>query len=437
MTELAYSYKVDPHKPDALDARRLRELRLKRLNATLAHARANRRFYRGHLGACVFGPLASLEELSDLPLLDAAVFDEGMEALLCVSPAEVSRIVTLPTSGTTGIPKRLAFTAADQQATREYFAAGIRMLVEAGERVAILFPCERPGGLGELLLQACEQAGSPPVAVGIPTSFTSLFATFQREGPRGVVGFPQHIFAFARWCEYHGKSLDLSGVLLSADNVAKVLQREVARIGGCEVFEHFGMTESGYGCAVDCPAHQGLHVRESDLIVEVVDPLTKKVCKPGEWGELVITTLGRQALPLIRYRTGDYSRILPGLCPCGSPLRRIDAVRPRATEWLSLGDGAKAASLAMADLEELLFALPGLLDFKAGYDRQAQRLNLSLQLLRGMASEGAHALQELKERQPALLAAVEVETTIEYVDEFSPYYPAKRAIVTEDALSER
>jgi phenylacetate-coenzyme A ligase PaaK-like adenylate-forming protein len=400
-------------------------MQLSRLNATLVHARAHSRFYSEHLGAPVPEALTSLEELARLPLLDTTVFKQGMEALLCVSPAEVSRIVTLPTSGTTSAPKRVAFTAADQQATVDYFAAGMRMLAKAGETVAVMFPCDSPGGLGALLLRACEQAGAVPLATGIPSSFAPLATEFQRKRVRGVVGFPQHVFAFARWCEYHGRELEISGALLSADNVAAVLRKEVSRIGGCEVFEHFGMTESGFGCAVDCPCHQGLHVRESDVIVEVIDPDTGAVRTTGEWGELVITTLGRQAMPLIRYRTGDHSRLVPGRCPCGSPLQRIDAVRPRAAERVAVGGEA----LSMADLEERLFVLPGVLDFKAEYDNQTHELAITVQVVRESCVGKARQPQGLREDSSPLPSLPGVKMKVEYSDDFRPYYAAKRTIL--------
>ncbi|MDR2109307.1 MAG: hypothetical protein LBP28_07620 [Coriobacteriales bacterium] len=443
MTQLAYSYKINPLQPPAAELRRLRALQLTRLNATIAHARAHSRFYQQHLAGVAPNGLASLEDLPTLPLMDAGVFNHGLEALLCVSPAEVSRIVTLETSGATGEPKRVAFTAADQQATRDYFAAGMRMLADAGEAIAVLYPCERPGGLGALLLEACEQMGARPLAIGIPNSFAALAASLGREQARGLVGFPQHVFSFARWCEYNRIKLKISGVLLSADNVAATLRNEIARIWNCDVFEHFGMTESGYGGAVDCPHHQGLHVRESDLIVEVIDPLSGQPRASGQWGELVISTLGREAMPLLRYRTGDHSRLLTGTCPCGSPLKRISSVRPRAAEQIIAG----GQTYSMAQLEESLFALPGVLDFKAELDDRASELLITVQLLgdpepKQESSEQCSPKPDERrdqqlQRQPdqsiqkPLLQLPQwpgTRTIIEYSPEFRPYYPAKRTI---------
>ena len=97
----------------------------------------------------------------------------------------------------------------------------------------------------------------------------------------------------------------------------------------CEILDHYGLTETAYGCAVECPAHQGFHVRELDVLIEIVDISGRKVLAPGEVGEVAITTLQRQAMPLVRYRTGDVACLLSAPCACGSPLRRLGPVRGR------------------------------------------------------------------------------------------------------------
>ena len=118
------------------------------------------------------------------------------------------------------------------------------------------------------------------------------------------------------------------------------------------MFEHYGMTEMGLGCAVDCAAHAGLHIRENDLLLEVVDGAGRPV-PDGIEGELAFTTLTRTAMPLIRYRTGDRSALLPGRCPCGCAMRRI--APPRRME---------GGALSLAAWDEALLPLPGLSDFR-------------------------------------------------------------------------
>lgn len=90
-----------------------------------------------------------------------------------------------------------------------------------------------------------------------------------------------------------------------------------------------GLTESAYGCAVECRSHDGMHIREADIFLECVDVVSGRPVPPGQKGEIVLTTLTREAMPLVRYRTGDYAAILPGPCRCGSPLRRLERVQGR------------------------------------------------------------------------------------------------------------
>jgi hypothetical protein len=136
----------------------------------------------------------------------------------------------------------------------------------------------------------------------------------------------------------------------------------VRELLGAEVFTHYGTVETGLGGAVDCAAHEGCHLREGDLLVEIIDPHTTRPVVDGTWGEIVCTTLTRTGMPLIRYRTGDRGRLLPGVCGCGSAIRRLDRVQGRIDQVRTLAHGGR---LALAELDELLFALPGLLDCTA------------------------------------------------------------------------
>ncbi|MDR1185612.1 MAG: hypothetical protein LBK67_12570, partial [Coriobacteriales bacterium] len=363
----------------------LRSLQLERLNATLEMARRSNRFYRSYLPIT---KLSSLAELNHLPLMDVHAFDNGIERLLCTSQSEINRIVTLPTSGTAGAPKRIAFTPEDHEATVDFFAAGMRMLAEPKETIAVLYPCDSSGGLGQLICEAITRADARPVAIGIPLSFTTLATHFLDEHVRGAVGFPQHLFAFAQWCKYQNVKLPIRRVLLSADNIATPLRRTLEHIWKAQVYGHFGMTEMGYGGAVECDYHQGYHIRETDLICEIIDPNTGETLPEGTWGELVFTTINRRAMPFIRYRTGDFTRMLPGKCPCGSILRRFDTVRGRANENIFLKNNRQpkssdfdSQSFGMPELEECLFAIPEVVDFKAIWNAQHLCLRLQVQTL--------------------------------------------------------
>jgi phenylacetate-coenzyme A ligase PaaK-like adenylate-forming protein len=153
-------------------------------------------------------------------------------------------------------------------------------------------------------------------------------------------------------------------VLLSADHAADSVRRSLAELWDCEIFEHYGMTEMGLGGGVDCSAHAGYHMRENELLIEVINPANGESVAEGQIGEVVFTTLTRRGMPLIRYRTGDLSRLLPGTCACGSPLARLERLHSRVGGGIQL-DGAGQLSIAM--LDECLFDIDGVADFNAVY----------------------------------------------------------------------
>ena len=136
------------------------------------------------------------------------------------------------------------------------------------------------------------------------------------------------------------------------------------------------MTETGYGGAVDCALHCGCHLREDELLVEIVDPASGAAAPTGALGEIVVSTLRRRGAPLLRYRTGDLARLIAAPCPCGSALKRLDGFAGR------LGAGAPLASggeLTMPRLDEALFAIDAVSDFAAVVERgEPTTLRLSI-----------------------------------------------------------
>jgi len=217
--------------------------------------------------------------------------------MLCVPPSEVARIVTLRTSGSSDVPKRLYFSEEDLERTVEFFTHGMANMLCADDRLCCLFPTSTPYGVGDLLTTAVQR---------IPVKVTELTedATFLVGSPTQVLGLPD---------------MKLRGVLLSAEYVSADAREEIRRRFKCEIWEHYGLTESGYGFAVSCSADVDCyHVRDEDLFVEIIEPESGEVLPDGVEGEIVFTTLTRKAMPLIRYRTGDMSSVIHGKCPhCG------------------------------------------------------------------------------------------------------------------------
>jgi phenylacetate-coenzyme A ligase PaaK-like adenylate-forming protein len=267
----------------------------------------------------------------------------------------------------------------------------------------ILVPGEAPGSTGALLAEAFRRLGASPIVHGLPRDLAAAIAVMRRERPASLVGIPTHALALARQAEESdGDPLRLRSAFLISDHVSDSIARAIGRAWGCEVFEHYGLTETGLGGGVDCEAHSGYHLREADLYLEVIDPGTGAAVPEGTLGEVVVTTLSRRGMPLVRYRTGDLSRFLPGQCACGTALRRLERVRGRRGE-VSLAGG----EVTIATLDEALFEVPVLVDFTAAVTRHegATRLDIRAWSVRQDHRALAPAVLEALEAVPALRAA--------------------------------
>jgi phenylacetate-coenzyme A ligase PaaK-like adenylate-forming protein len=276
---------------------------------------------------------------------------------------EVARVVTLRSSGTTGLPKRLYFTEEDLERTVDFFQHGMSTLVQAGQRVLILMPGGLPGSVGDLLVEGLARMGAVGIVYGPVQDPGDAIDEIMAQRAECLVGIPVQVLSLVRHpkCGSIPRGL-IRSVLLSTDYVPESVVADIERTWGCRVFQHYGMTEMGYGGGVECDAHDGYHLREADLLVEIIDPATGRTLPDGVSGEVAFTTLTRRAMPLIRYRTGDRARILPGYCPCGSVLRRLGKVQGRLTNGATLGLSTR---LGMAALDEALFAIRGVLNFQA------------------------------------------------------------------------
>jgi len=313
-------------------AEAVREEQLARLRAQLDYVRTHSRFYRERLKD-IPGAGFSRNDLPGLPFTAAQDILEWQN-FLCVSQDRVERIVTLQSSGTSGPPKRLAFSRADLAATKEFFQAGMAQLVRAGDRALVLWPgAERPHGVSALLREALGEQGITVFAGAPQATVDDLRREIADHDPHAVIAAPRQ---FAQLVELLNgerpldlRRIALRGILAGAESLPPDLARSLRTRYGLTVLEHYGLTESGYGGGVECPAHDGYHLRELDLLVEIVDIESGMPLPDGEEGEIVITTLTREAMPLIRYRTGDAASMLPAPCRCGSPLRRLSSVKGR------------------------------------------------------------------------------------------------------------
>ena len=375
-------------KPEDLSRKSIERHQLAKLQETLAWAEARSAFYKERLAGLDGPELRCLADLCRLPFTTAEDVKRDPLPFLCVSQGEIERVVTLRTSGTTGESKRVYFTREDQELAVDFFHRGMATLVGPGDKVLILLPGERPGSVGDLLAVGLERLGAHGIAHGPVQDYAQALEVMARKRIHALVGIPVQVLTLAR--QSRGRGAPRS-VLLSTDYVPQAVRTELTRIWGCEVYTHYGMTEMGYGGGVECRARYGYHMREADLFFEIIDPKTGVSMAEGESGEVVFTTLTRRGMPLIRYRTGDLSRFLLESCPCGTVLKTMAPVKGRLASAVELEPGRV---LTMADLDEALFPISGLVDFAAELTRRNGRnhLNITATLL---PEEGEDRLGEL------------------------------------------
>lgn len=367
----------------------LEQLQLRRLNEVLARLKTRGGAYKDYPEK-----LESLKQLETLPFTTPQMLGQKPGAYLLTSQSEVSRVISGATSGTTGKAKRVFYTERDTAHTVGFFAAGIGEMLESGEKCLIAFPFTGDFGLGDMIARAVERLGGIPIRAGFGQSWEELSALASEAQPETYIGFPVTLLGL---CRMYGQSLPIRRALVSGDACPRGVMDALEAALGSKLYPHYGSRECGLGGAVTCPAFEGMHLRENHIIPEIIDE-NGNVLPEGEYGELVITTIGMEAMPLIRYRTGDFTRILPP-CPCGGVTRRIDTVSRREGE------------IPMEALDSALFPVEGLVDYRAGFDG---RLHLEARTI------GGKGRQRLLEKARACCPGREVTVQV------TPALPADR-----------
>ncbi len=312
--------------PLSFDRKALQQAQMTRLRETVRWARSRSLFYHQRLKDIDPDRLNSPADLGQLPLQTVADITANPLDLLCLSQSRVARIVTLETSGSTGIPKRVFFTGDDLDATLEFFHDGMLSLISAGDRVLVLLPASQPDSVGDLLVRALSGGGFGSSAIWPPPAASVLAAEVERRSSTCVVGLPLHLLALA---EVLPPGHAVRSMLLCSDYAPVSVRRRIEKAARLhDLFSHYGATvETGLGGGVECDVHRGCHLRESDLLVEIIHPESGMPLPDGEMGEIAVTTISRRGMPLIRYRTGDLGRLAELPVPAEVSSARLDDIR--------------------------------------------------------------------------------------------------------------
>ena len=314
------------------------QLQLERLQETLSRAYHNVPHYRRLFQKHGIDPedVQSLSDLANMPFTyKTDLRDNYPYDMFAVSLSEVVRIHS--SSGTTGKPTVVGYTRRDLNTWSELMA---RALTSGGAtRHDVIQNAYGyglfTGGLG--FHYGGEKIGASiiPISGGNTDRQVMIMKDY---GSTILACTPSYALFLAETLEDLGikpEELKLKFGIFGAEPWSENMRREIETRLKIKALDIYGLSEIiGPGVAVECLEQKGLHVMEDHFIVEVIDPATGEVLPEGESGELVFTSLTKEALPIIRYRTGDISRIIPEPCACGRTLRRIGRIQGRTDDML-------------------------------------------------------------------------------------------------------
>jgi phenylacetate-CoA ligase len=342
---------------ETLSRDQISHLQLSRLRTTLeraSHSKLYTRKFKDH--GLEPGDVKTLDDVRRLPFTTKQdLRDSYPDGLNAVPTEQMVRMHV--SSGTTGTPTVIYHTAADICWWSSLVARCMHM---TGMRSTDVFQNTTSyglftGGLG--MHYGAERLGCLAIPMGAGNTQRQL-KLIQDFKVTALHIIPSYALYLANYCHQNGidpKGLGLRIALVGAEPYSEETRRRLEDIFGFKAFNSYGLSEmNGPGVAFECGQQAGMHLWEDAYLAEIIDPETLEPAKPGEVGELVLTTLCREGMPIVRYRTRDLSRFIPGACPCGREHVRIDRITGRSDDLIII----KGVNIYPMQIEQVLMSLP-------------------------------------------------------------------------------
>jgi len=343
---------------ETMDREDLAALQLERLQKTIGQA-ANS-FYYDKLFKEIGLKTEDIRSLADLDKIPPTTKEDLREhwpyGFLATSRDELVRMHS--SSGTTGRATVIFHTAGD---LNEWTNLLSRCMYMTGMRKSDVFQNMMTyglftGGLG--FHYGAERIGALVIPAGAGNSKRQiqLFKDFGTTVIHIIPSYALHLSTVFEELQIDPKDTNIRIAYIGAEPHSEKMRQKIEDIYGFKAYNSYGLSEmNGPGVAFECPCQNGLHIWEDNFLVEILDPLTLQPLPDGEEGELVLTTLVREGMPIIRYRTKDLTRILPGICDCGRTHRRIERIKGRTDDMLIL----KGVNIFPIQIEKKLMEIQG------------------------------------------------------------------------------
>ena len=312
-------------------------------------------FYGKKLREAGISEVKSAEDFLKLPFSEKNDLREAYPLGLMTAPEEeIVRIHS--SSGTTGTPVIIPYTQKDVDDWATMFARCYEVAgITKKDRIHIT-----PGyglwtaGIGFQL--GCEKLGAMAIPMG-PGNTDKQLEMMQALGSTVLCSTSSYALLLTEEIEKRGigDKIKLKKGVIGSERWSDKMRTRIAEGLGIELYDIYGLTEIyGPGIGINCEYNTGMHIWDDFIYLEIIDPKTGEPVPDGEFGEIVITTLVKEGAPLIRYRTHDLSRIMPGECPCGRHYPRIDVIQGRTDDMMKI----KGVNVFPKQIEEVLAQFP-------------------------------------------------------------------------------
>ena len=346
---------------DILHASReqIAEIQLAGVQKTVIDVYEHIPFYKKSFDEAGFDPYSvkSLDDVARIPFVQKQDLRDAYPYGMLAVPLKDVREIHM-SSGTTGIATVGAYTEHDIKIWGECFSRAVDYA--HGDENDVMQICYGyglfTGGLGAHYGSISAGCATIPISAG---NTERQIRILREMGPTILACTPSYAMHIADTAIEMGldpaRDFNLRAGIHGAEPFSDNFRRDLERKLGYRVLDIYGLTETmGPGVAIECWEQQGLHIAEDHFYPEIINPETGEVLPDGEWGELVITTLDREASPVVRYRTRDITRIIPGECPCGRTHRRIDRIHGRTDDMLII----RGVNVFPSQIEDVMKTFP-------------------------------------------------------------------------------
>lgn len=338
---------------------RIEQIQLEGIQKTVLDVYEHIPFYKKSFDEAGFDPrsVKSLDDVARIPFVQKQDLRDAYPYGMLAVPLKDIREIHM-SSGTTGIATVGAYTEHDIKIWGECFSRAVDFA--HGDENDVMQICYGyglfTGGLGAHYGSISAGCATIPISAG---NTERQIRILREMGPTILACTPSYAMHIADTAIEMGldpaRDFSLRAGIHGAEPFSDNFRRDLERKLGYRVLDIYGLTETmGPGVAIECWEQQGLHIAEDHFYPEIINPETGEVLPDGEWGELVITTLDREASPVVRYRTRDITRIIPGECPCGRTHRRIDRIHGRTDDMLII----RGVNVFPSQIEDVMKTFP-------------------------------------------------------------------------------